>query len=116
MRDNVAQVVVLEMIQDVQGNPLPTGQRVNLCVANTHLFWDPEFADVKLWQTHMLVRELEKLTLNRGLPLILCGDFNSEPTSAVHKLLAENARAGRRAHLSQEDIPPDPNGILPTAT
>lgn len=115
LRDNVAQVVVLQMTKDAQGNAITEsqGEQPKICVANTHLFWDPEFADVKLWQTQMLVRELEKLTAKRGLPLILCGDFNSEPTSAVHKLLAGNAKAGHRCQLQHEDLPADPQGILP---
>lgn len=73
LRDNVAQVVLLEMVADSHGNPLHAP--LQLCVANTHLFWDPEYADVKLWQTHMLVKELEKFTLPvRDLPpTVACG-------------------------------------------
>jgi len=106
------------MLRDVNGVQIPPEQADGavLCVANTHLFWDPDFADVKLWQTHMLVRELEKLTHKRRLPLILCGDFNSEPTSAVHKLLAGNAMTGHRFQLRREDLPPDPHRILPEHT
>ena len=64
LRDNVAQVVLLELVRDSAGKPLPAP--APLCVANTHLFWDPEFADVKLWQTVMLVKELEKFTAQVG--------------------------------------------------
>ena len=31
-------------------------------VVNTHLYWDSQFEDVKLWQTLVLVNELEKLS------------------------------------------------------
>ena len=58
-----------------------------ICVSNVHIFWDPSFADVKLWQTHILIKELQKFTQARGLPLVLGGDFNSEPKSSVHELL-----------------------------
>lgn len=64
-----------------------TRRRRKMCVANTHIFWDPEFADVKLWQTWVLCQELSKLVLSRDLPLLLCGDFNSVPNSAVYQLL-----------------------------
>jgi CCR4-NOT transcription complex subunit 6 len=110
-RDNVAQVVILEMLTDPRGNKLPTSKRV--CVANTHLFWDPDYGDVKLWQTHMLLHELEKnITIPQDLPLVLCGDFNSEPNSAVHQLLSGNLKAGRRIALSREQLPADPSNIL----
>ena len=56
--------------------------------ANTHIFWDPEFPDVKLWQTWVLCQELEKLVLPRNLPLVLCGDFNSLVESSVYELLS----------------------------
>lgn len=85
-RDNVAQVVVLEMLRTTDGSALTKPMR--LCVSNTHLSWNPEYADVKLWQTHMLVKELEKFTISRQLPLVLCGDLNSSTTTAVHHLLA----------------------------
>jgi hypothetical protein len=63
------------------------GRKRRLCVANTHIYWDPEFEDVKLWQTWVLCQELEKLVSDRQLPILLCGDFNSMPDSAVYDLL-----------------------------
>ncbi|KAA0157563.1 hypothetical protein FNF29_00139 [Cafeteria roenbergensis] len=109
--DNVAQVVVLEMHKSPSGAPLP--EPVRLCVANTHLFWDPEYEDVKLWQTHKLLGELEKsMSGQHACPIILCGDFNSEPTSPVHQLLAGNARMGHRAVLPFDQLPEDRLAIL----
>jgi mRNA deadenylase 3'-5' endonuclease subunit Ccr4 len=61
-----------------------------LCIANTHIFWDPEYADVKLWQSWVLAQELEKLVINRNLPLVLCGDFNSMTDSAVYEFLSSS--------------------------
>ena len=71
-----------------------------ICVANTHLYSHPEFPDVKLWQCHQLMQWLEGIAmpsqnLASSIPLILCGDFNSEPTSAVYEL------------VSQQMVPPD---------
>jgi len=74
--------------------PASASQR-RVCVANTHIFWDPEYADVKLWQTWILLQELEKLVLPRNLPLVLCGDFNSMLDSSVYELLsAERSPSG----------------------
>lgn len=83
-------------------------------MSNTHLSWNPEYDDVKLWQTAMLMKELEKFIMTRNVPLVLCGDFNSDTNSAVYKLLASN-RGGDRARyvgLNREELPRDPFNIL----
>jgi len=82
LKGNIALVLVLE---EMRGRRMP---KRRLCVANTHIYWDPEFADIKLWQTWVLCQELSKLVSQRDLPLILAGDFNSQPRSAPYDLLA----------------------------
>jgi CCR4-NOT transcription complex subunit 6 len=121
-RDNVAQFAVFHITHSPALVPLEKEQP--LLVVNTHLFWDPQFADVKLWQAAKLLREIESAARDAGgnggaqgssaLPLLLCGDLNSEPSSAVYKLLAGNAAAssGRRFELLASDLPPDPAGVL----
>jgi CCR4-NOT transcription complex subunit 6 len=74
-RDNVALVVVLEM---------PSGHSV--VVTNVHVFWDPEFPDVKLLQTLLLLEELTRIRQRyRHASLLLAGDFNSLRDSSVYK-------------------------------
>lgn len=89
-KDNVAQLVVLEFIQ-----PQSRGNRdiTQVCIANTHLYSNKDFPDVKLWQTWQLLQELESFVMSRGtnLPLIICGDFNSTPDTAVYDLLARQS-------------------------
>ena len=81
---------------------LPPEGRVNrpLLVATCHVHWDPEFCDVKLIQTMMLMHRLQTIikeaqmslrTENtegsvdcNSIPLILCGDLNSLPDSGLH--------------------------------
>lgn len=114
-RDNVAQFAVFYVTHSPTNVPLEKEQP--LLVVNTHLFWDPQFADVKLWQAAKLLKEIEHTTRGAGndgsIPLLLCGDFNSEPSSAVYKLLTGNATAGaRRYELQPSDLPPDPAGVL----
>ncbi|KAF9264170.1 Endonuclease/exonuclease/phosphatase [Marasmius fiardii PR-910] len=69
-----------------------------LLLTNTHVHWDPEFCDVKLVQVGILLREMEKV-VDRvrsemaqheapDLPVVLCGDFNSLPSSGVHEFLS----------------------------
>ncbi|KAI6157986.1 Endonuclease/exonuclease/phosphatase [Pisolithus tinctorius] len=91
-----------------------TGTRV--IVANAHIHWDPNFRDVKLVQVALLVEEVEKIaayfsklpprppisfddqsspsrplpTYSDGtkIPTIICGDFNSIPSSGVWEFLS----------------------------
>lgn len=89
LRDNVAQIVVLEVIpSNVEVSRKQTGPL--LCVTNVHLFSNTKFPDVKLWQSVALVKQIERVALSRRLPIILCGDFNSEPISAVYEFMMQN--------------------------
>jgi hypothetical protein len=63
-----------------------------LFVGNAHLHWDPEYKDVKVVQAAMLVHEINKFVAvddKKRMPILLGGDFNSEPNSGVFKMLAE---------------------------
>ncbi|KAI9190472.1 Glucose-repressible alcohol dehydrogenase transcriptional effector [Blastocladiella emersonii ATCC 22665] len=104
-KDNVA---VLALLQNVE-----TGSHI--LVANCHIHWDPVFCDVKLVQVAMLMEQLEAVCSKYSkelaaldsvgsngaarsaqppqLPVLICGDFNSLPTSGVYELL----RTGRVA-------------------
>ncbi|KAI5185300.1 CCR4-NOT transcription complex subunit 6 [Nematocida homosporus] len=76
-RDNIALVVVLER----EGGKL-------MVVANAHIHWDPEFPDVKTLQGIMLLKEVEAVMKRYpGAELVICGDFNSLPSSALHELV-----------------------------
>lgn len=75
-------------------------------VANTHLYWDPEYTDVKLFQMDAFMQELELLIQTRQLgsdvPIVLAGDFNSEPVSSVYELVSTGS-----CSLSKNDVPQD---------
>lgn len=85
-KDNVAQVAVLELLSPSLDNSV---ERTFICAVNTHLYSNHLYPDVKLWQTVALMSELENFISRRDLPLVLCGDFNSEPQSAVYQYLSE---------------------------
>lgn len=67
-----------------------------LIVCTAHIHWDPEFCDVKLIQSMMLVSELSKLidkisakyqVTPQQVPVLICGDFNSLPDSGEYSFL-----------------------------
>lgn len=85
---------------------------VKLCVVNTHIYSNQSFPDVKLWQTWTLLQEIDHVVnlfqsqqaqaqqqqvhttggstsamISQELGIVICGDFNSEPSSAVYELL-----------------------------
>jgi len=101
LKDNIAQILLLEM-----SAPHP-GSRRQIVVANTHINASPEFADVKLWQTQMLLQEIERVMTQQSgsiqqVPLVIAGDFNSLPGSDPHSLLANGG-------LQPQE---DPHGLL----
>lgn len=88
-RDNVAVFVMLQ-------NRM-TGMKI--VIANAHMHWDAMMSDVKLVQTGIMVEEIQSLlqaqedTDEEGLtwshyPLIVCGDYNSVPSSGVYEFLS----------------------------
>ena len=99
LRDNIGIAVLLVM------NP-PNNSHMrsqHILVANAHIHWDPEYADVKLIQTVMLMNELDSIVMKAqgergigfktavpgapGIPVVMCGDLNSLPDSSVIKFL-----------------------------
>lgn len=102
------QAVVVEVLGRPGGAPSRRGGSSGgqlLCLANTHLYSHPEFPDVKLWQCYQLLHWLQSIVLaqqSSPMPLILCGDFNSEPSSAVYELVAQRQVALDHSDVSQE--------------
>lgn len=84
-RDNVGQVVLLRPCTVSPDSTLPV-----VCVANTHLLYNPRRGDVKLAQLAVLLAELGRLArLPDGStnPVLLCGDMNSTPSSPLYRFL-----------------------------
>lgn len=77
-----------------------------LLVTTAHIHWDPEFCDVKLIQTMMLMNEIKNIIEEASvsfrpgsslpdagnIPLILCGDLNSLPESGKLHTAGHNQR------------------------
>ncbi|SMN21484.1 similar to Saccharomyces cerevisiae YAL021C CCR4 Component of the CCR4-NOT transcriptional complex, which is involved in regulation of gene expression [Maudiozyma saulgeensis] len=84
-KDNVALYLKLQHIH--------SGEIV--WVVTTHLHWDPKFNDVKTFQVGVLLDHMESLLKEdnpkrdtKKSPLLICGDFNSYPDSAVYELFS----------------------------
>ncbi|KAF7488304.1 Protein angel -like protein 2 [Sarcoptes scabiei] len=94
-RDQIALVVKLKPIGKLRTSD------TNLIIANTHLLFNPKRGDIKLAQLRLLLAEIQRFAVwNRPnqipcedpfkmkyFPIILCGDFNSEPGSPLIKFL-----------------------------
>lgn len=79
-KDNIALCALLRLSESLQP--------AYVLVINAHVHWDPEFSDVKLIQTMLLMCEVEKLLRRckadlavQDIPIIFCGDMNSLPDS-----------------------------------
>ncbi|XP_054844765.1 protein angel homolog 2 isoform X2 [Eublepharis macularius] len=84
-RDNVGLVVLLQPRFHCKATAA-------ICVANTHLLYNPRRGDIKLTQLAMLLAEITNLAIQedgRFCPLVLCGDFNSVPHSPLYNFLRE---------------------------
>lgn len=66
-------------------------------VATTHTYWDPRLADLKLRQSHMLLQEIQYFLRKNFISndnVIISGDFNSTPDSAVYQLYSKGRVEG----------------------
>jgi CCR4-NOT transcription complex subunit 6 len=81
-RDNIAIALRLRPI-----GKFKLSSDKDILIVTTHIHWDPLYIDVKLMQVNLLIGELERLSENGEIPILLCGDFNSTNTSAAYQLL-----------------------------
>ncbi|XP_076011216.1 protein angel homolog 2 isoform X2 [Genypterus blacodes] len=85
-RDNVGLVLLLKP-NDAAGQSDPSAC---ICVANTHLLYNPRRGDIKLAQLAILLAEIGRLSRlpdGSNNPVVLCGDFNSTPWSPLYSFL-----------------------------
>eukprot|EP01127_Copromyxa_protea_P013814 TRINITY_DN3747_c0_g1_i1.p1 TRINITY_DN3747_c0_g1~~TRINITY_DN3747_c0_g1_i1.p1 ORF type:complete len:526 (+),score=86.19 TRINITY_DN3747_c0_g1_i1:72-1580(+) len=105
-KDNIALGVILRPKGTLVFNP--RAEEDKIMVINTHIHWDPAFCDVKAMQVQMLLERVEylrKTHSSRGaaLPTIVCGDFNSIPSSAAYELLSAGNVAGAHEDFAHHD-------------
>ncbi|XP_024992001.1 carbon catabolite repressor protein 4 homolog 4 isoform X1 [Cynara cardunculus var. scolymus] len=80
-------------------------------VANTHLYWDPEWADVKLAQAKYLlsrVAQFKKMVSEKfecTPSVLIAGDFNSVPGDKVYEYLLSGGSMVVPLPECSEDVP-----------
>uniref|UniRef100_A0A914DCK6 Endonuclease/exonuclease/phosphatase domain-containing protein n=1 Tax=Acrobeloides nanus TaxID=290746 RepID=A0A914DCK6_9BILA len=70
--------------------------KIPIIFCGTHIYWNPEFVDVKLIQTMILLSELKEFRCfiadeidEEKIPMIIAGDFNSIPKSSVFSYITK---------------------------
>uniref|UniRef100_A0A8C9FP56 Angel homolog 2 n=1 Tax=Pavo cristatus TaxID=9049 RepID=A0A8C9FP56_PAVCR len=84
-RDNVGLVLLLQP-------KFPCKTNAAVCIANTHLLYNPRRGDIKLTQLAMLLAEIASVAPQKNgtfCPIIICGDFNSVPGSPLYRFIKE---------------------------
>ncbi|GAB2263777.1 hypothetical protein Droror1_Dr00025911 [Drosera rotundifolia] len=80
-------------------------------IANTHIYWDPEWVDVKLAQVKYL---LSRLSLFKSLvsekfdctpSVLVAGDFNSIPGDQVYQYLVSGSPSAIRPVQCKDELP-----------
>ncbi|XP_031435700.1 protein angel homolog 1 isoform X4 [Clupea harengus] len=87
-RDNVAIVLLLQPV--TSQSPDQTGTPI--CVATTHLLFNPRRGDIKLAQLVMVLAEVDNVVrrckaIGRECEVVLCGDFNSFPNMPLYQFI-----------------------------
>lgn len=84
-RDNIGLVLLLQP-------KIPCAASPSICIANTHLLYNPRRGDIKLTQLAMLLAEISNVAHRKDgsfCPIVMCGDFNSVPGSPLYSFIKE---------------------------
>jgi uncharacterized protein with PIN domain/endonuclease/exonuclease/phosphatase family metal-dependent hydrolase len=81
LKDNIALIAV---VRHLETNRL-------IIVVNCHLYWNPLHSEVKLRQIAYILHRMNgfaaELNLEKDIPILLMGDFNSKPSSLVYDFI-----------------------------
>ncbi|KAJ9559449.1 hypothetical protein OSB04_014063 [Centaurea solstitialis] len=94
MRDNVAQICVLESLNEKSSAglapPACSEGRNKVVICNIHVLYNPKRGEIKLGQVRILLdRAYATSKLWDDAPVVLCGDFNSTPKSSLYNFIAD---------------------------
>ncbi|CAN4088853.1 unnamed protein product [Withania somnifera] len=96
LRNNVCQLCVFKMnvkssSKDMAASNLQSVSSPRFLVGNIHVLFNPNRGDIKLGQVRLLLESAQKLSQEWGdIPVVLAGDLNSMPQSAIYQFLTSN--------------------------
>lgn len=74
-KDNIGIVALLETNEDYGYGSSPDRTKNKIIVSNVHMAWEPEYSDVKLIQTVLLMQFLQKFRQEVDSNYVLSGEF-----------------------------------------
>lgn len=87
LRNNVAQLCVLKMNKSKSKSKTSR----SFVIGNIHVLFNPNRGDIKLGQVRLFLEKAHSLAQRWGnIPVIIAGDMNSIPKSAVYQFLASS--------------------------
>ncbi|XP_015885911.2 carbon catabolite repressor protein 4 homolog 6 isoform X1 [Ziziphus jujuba] len=95
LRDNVAQICVLEMMSRNSAENTAALQRNStdsnkVVVCNIHVLYNPKRGEIKLGQVRVLLDRAHAISkLWNDAPVVLCGDFNCIPKSPLYNFILQ---------------------------
>ncbi|KAK7320702.1 hypothetical protein VNO77_30417 [Canavalia gladiata] len=90
LRDNVAQVCVLEFINQNGSLPSSLTASSKVVVCNIHVLYNPNRGEIKLGQVRVLLDKAKAVSkLWNDAPVVICGDFNCTPKSPLYNFISE---------------------------
>ncbi|KAJ7970382.1 Carbon catabolite repressor protein 4-like 5 [Quillaja saponaria] len=98
LRDNVAQLCVLKMKhaqsdtdKRTHTSVTPSNRNQSIVVGNIHVLFNPNRGDIKLGQVRLFLENAYKLSQAwGGIPVVIAGDLNSVPQSALYEFLSSS--------------------------
>ncbi|XP_068637374.1 carbon catabolite repressor protein 4 homolog 5 [Aristolochia californica] len=100
LRDNVAQLCVLEMNTNQSSSSSDNissskqykiKQNRRLLIGNIHVLFNPNRGDIKLGQVRVFLKRAHAISKDWGsIPVVVAGDLNSMPQSALYQFLASS--------------------------
>ncbi|XP_027940118.1 carbon catabolite repressor protein 4 homolog 6 isoform X1 [Vigna unguiculata] len=90
LRDNVAQLCVLEIINRNGSFPSSLTGSSKVVVCNIHVLYNPNRGEIKLGQVRVLLDKAKAVSkLWNDAPIVICGDFNCTPKSPLYNFISE---------------------------
>ncbi|KAL5127589.1 Carbon catabolite repressor protein 4 6 [Glycine soja] len=90
LRDNVAQLCVLEFINQKGSLPSSLTGSSKVVVCNIHVLYNPNRGEIKLGQVRVLLDKAKAVSkLWNDAPVAICGDFNCTPKSPLYNFISE---------------------------